>query len=130
MTLYDSSVLIDYLDDDVEAKRYVESHLDTLAVAPPIVLFEVYQGEVFKTGPADFDAVDRALSWLTVVDVSADMARAAGELQNALQQQGEPLAARDAFIAGTASALDERLAVADSDFEVKGITDLIAVDFL
>lgn len=130
MTLYDSSVLIDYLDNNPDTKAYVESHLDERAVAPPLVLFEVYQGEVFKTGPADFDAVNRALGWLTVVDVSADMARAAAELQNALQQQGEPLAARDAFIAGTASALGDRLAVADSDFDVEGIEALIDVDFL
>lgn len=130
MTLYDSSVLIDYLDGDPDTEAYVESHLDERALAPPLVLFEVYQGEVFKTGPANFDAVDRALGWLTVIDVTADVARAAGELQNTLQQQGEPLAARDAFIAGTAKALGDRLAVADSDFDVDGLTDLIDVDFL
>lgn len=130
MTLYDSSVLIDYLDGDSNIETYVETRLDERAVAPPLVLFEVYQGEVFKSGRADFDAVDRSLAWLTVVDVTAEVARAAGELQNALQQQGEPLAARDAFIAGTAKGLGERLAVTDSDFDVEGITDVIDVDFL
>lgn len=130
MTLYDSSVLIDYLDGDEDAVAYVETHLDEHAVAPPLVLFEVYQGEVFKTGPADFDAVDRALRWLTVVDETAALARAAGELQNELHERGEPLAARDAFIAGAAMGLDERLAVADSDFDVDGITDVIDVDFV
>jgi len=61
MTLYDSSVLIGYLDGEEDAVDYVRTHLDQRAVAPPLVLFEVYQGEVFKTGPADFDAVDGAL---------------------------------------------------------------------
>ena len=41
MTLYDSSVLIDYLDGDSSTISYVESHLDELSIAPPIVLFEV-----------------------------------------------------------------------------------------
>lgn len=130
MTLYDSSVLIDYLDGDAETEAYVEDHSDDRAIVPPLVLFEVYQGEVFKTGPARLDAVDRALAWLTVVDVTADVARAAAALQDTLKRRGAPLAARDAFIAGTARSLGERLAIADSDFDVDGITDVIDVDFL
>lgn len=130
MTVYDSSVLIDYLDGVDEAVTYVDDHLDERAVAPPLVLFEVYQGEVFKTGPADFAAVDGALEWVTVVDVTADHARAAGELQDELQRRGETLAARDAFIAGVARNLDERLVVSDADFDVSGIIDVLEVDFL
>jgi predicted nucleic acid-binding protein len=90
VTLYDSSVLIDYLDGDAATAEYVETHLDERSVAPPLVLFEVYQGEVFKTGPAEFDAVDRALGWLTIVEETAALARAAGELQNELRTRGTP----------------------------------------
>lgn len=130
MTLYDSSVLIDYLAGVDAVVDYVENHLDERAVAPPLVMFELYQGEVFKSGPADFDAVDGALGWLTVIDETADLARTAGELQDDLHRRGEPLAARDAFIAGSARGLGERLVVTDSDFDVKGITDVLEVDFL
>jgi len=130
MTLYDSSVLIGYLDGEEDVVNYVRTHLDERAIAPPLVLFEVYQGEVFKTGPAEFDAVDGALEWLTVVEETAKLARAAGELQVELHRRGEPLAARDAYIAGAAKALDERLVVADSDFDVDGITHIVDVDFL
>jgi tRNA(fMet)-specific endonuclease VapC len=128
MTLYDSSVLIDYLDGDPAAVEYVEDHLDERAVAPPLVLFEVYQGEVFKTGDADLDAVDAALGWVTVVEADASVARAAAELQATLHEQGTALAARDAYVAGAAAALDERLAVADADFDVAALTDAIDVD--
>lgn len=130
MTLYDSSVLINYLDGKEATVEYVEDHLDERAVAPPLVLFEVYQGEVFGSRPTDFDAVDGALAWLTVVDGSAAFARCAGELQSHLHGRGEPLSARDAFIAGSAIALEERLAVADSDFDVPGLTEQLAVDFV
>lgn len=130
MTLYDSSVLIDYLDGDADTVRYVENHFDERTVAPPIVLFEIYQGEIFKTGQADFAAVDRALEWLTIIDVTQGLARAAGELQNELQLVGKPLAARDALIAGLAYGLGEHLVVADSDFVVEGLADLVAVEFL
>lgn len=130
MTVFDSSVLIDYLDGDETALNYVEEHRDERAVAPPLVLFEIYQGEVFKSGSADFDAVDGALGWLTTVDETPTHARSAGMLQNSLQSGGEPLAARDAYIAGTAKALDERLVVADSDFDVQGIRDELDIEFL
>ena len=130
MTVYDSSVLIDYLDGVDEAVTYVDKHLDERAVAPPLVLFEIYQGEVFKSGPADFAAVDGALEWVTIVDVTAEHARAAGQLQDELQRRGETLAARDAFIAGVARGLDERLVVSDADFDVSGITDVLEVDVL
>jgi len=130
MTLYDSSVLIDYLDGDVDAVEYVKRHADERAVAPSLVMFEVYQGEVFKSGDADFDALEGALEWLTVIEETGELARAAGELQNELRENGGPLAARDAFIAGTARGLGERLVVADSDFDVSGLTDAVRIDFL
>ena len=130
MTLYDSSVLIDYLDGLRDTIAYIQDHIDDRAVAPPLVLFEVYQGEVFKTGPTDLDAVDGALEWLHVVDVIEGHARVAAELQDHLAVAGTPLTARDAFVAGSALALDEPLAVADTDFDIEGLDDLIRIDFL
>ena len=128
MPCYDSSVLIDYLDGGEAAVTYVEDHADERAVAPPLVLFEVYQGEVFKTGPADFEAIDGALAWLEVVEETRSLARAAAELQDALQERGTPLGARDAYIAGTAAGLGERLVVADADFDV--VADHLDLDVL
>lgn len=130
MTVYDSSVLIDYLDGDDEAIAYVDDHLDERAVAPPLVLFEIYQGEVFKSGSTNLAAVEGALEWVTVVDGTTAVARAAGELQDELRQRGQPLAARDAFVAGTAAEHGERLVVSDSDFDVPGLADLVDVDLL
>lgn len=130
MTLYDSSVLIDYLDGVEEAVDYVAASADERAVAPPLVLYEVYQGEVFKSGPADFAAVDGALEWLTVVDETRELAREAAVLQDALRSRGTPLNARDAFIAGAARGLGETLAVADSDFDVEAIEAELDVDFV
>jgi hypothetical protein len=130
MTLYDSSVLIEYLSGTDDAVEYVTSKAEERALAPPLVLFEVYQGEVFKSGSADFDAVDDALEWLTVVDESREFARSSAELQDHLAADGTPLAARDAFIAGAASHLGETLAVADADFDVAGLASRLDVDFV
>jgi len=130
MTVIDSSVLIDYLDGKDSTVQYVQDRVDEVALAPPLVLFEVYQGEVYKTGPADFEAVELALSWVSVARTTADTARAAAELQVELRSRGQPLSARDAFVAGVASTLDERLAVADSEFDVPGLTEYLEVDFV
>ena len=67
---------------------------------------------------------------MTVVEEPGELARAAGELQDSLQRSGEPLSARDAFVAGTAIGLGERFVVVDSDFDVPGLTDVLDVDFL
>jgi len=107
MTLYDSSVLIDYLAGDGTAIDYIEAQLDERAVAPPLVLFEVYQGEVFKSGPMDLTAVDGALEWLTVVDTTGAHA-ARCRTQAACHQHGEPGGPR-CVRRGTALALGERL---------------------
>lgn len=130
MTLYDSSVLIDYLEGDTAAVAYIEDHVSERAVAPPLVLFELYQGEVYKSGPADFDAVDEALAWVTFVQETNGVARAAAALQADLRDSGDPLAARDAFIAGTADVLDEPLVASDGDFAPLVTSDALDVTLL
>ncbi|MFO8115999.1 MAG: PIN domain-containing protein [Halorubrum sp.] len=130
MTVYDSSVLIDYLAGRDAAVEYVHDHADEPANAPPLLLFEVYQGEVFRSGTTDLDAVDDALDWLRTVDTSAVVAREAAALQNALRDRGDPLAARDAFIAGTAVTRNERLAVSDADFDIDGLRDVLDLDLV
>ena len=128
--MYDSSVLIDYLAGRDAVVEYVYTHADERAVAPPLVLFEVYQGEVFRSGSTDLDAVDDALDWIQVIDTSARVAREAAVLQDALRDRGDALAARDAFIAGTALTLDESLAVSDADFDVDGVRDVLDLDLV
>ncbi|GAB3687535.1 hypothetical protein GCM10028857_20720 [Salinarchaeum chitinilyticum] len=130
MTCYDSSVLVDYLDGDEDAVEFVANRAEERAVAPPIVAFELYQGEVFKTGTTAFDDLEEALAWLDIVEETPAMARAAAELQDQLHQQGAALSARDAFIAGSAIELGETLAVADDDFDVDGVRDALDVAFV
>lgn len=130
MVLYDSSVLIDYLDGVEAAVSYAEAHADERAVTIPLVRFEIYQGEVYKAGEADFDAVDGALDWLVVVEESAALARTAAELLEYVASRGSPLAARDAYIAGAAASLDERLVASDSDFDTDALGERLVVDLI
>ncbi len=47
MTLYDSSVIIEYLAGNTTVIDYISAHSYETARVVPLVLFEVYQGEVF-----------------------------------------------------------------------------------
>ena len=130
MVLYESSVLIDYLDGVDSVLTYIEGHADERAVTIPLVLFEVYQGEVYKSGATDFAAVEQALDWVEVIDESAVLARDAAELLDFLASRGSAFAARDAYIAGAAAGLEQRLAVSDADFDTDALRERVEIDLL
>ena len=121
MGLYDSSALIEYLDGNETVVEYISAHADERAITVPLVAFEVYQGEVYRTGPTDFDGVENALQWLEVVETTARDARQAAAVLSRVHDAGAPLAARDAFIAGTAAANDETLVATDTDFDTEAL---------
>jgi len=130
MVLYDSSLLIDYLDGDDAAVEYVKEHSDGAAVTVPLVMFEVYQGEVFKPGESDFDGLESALSWVEVIEEKASYAREAAELQEKMKDAGKPLSAREIYVAGAASAANEKLVATDSDFGVPMLRGAIPVEIV
>ncbi|MFW6436987.1 MAG: PIN domain-containing protein [Halococcoides sp.] len=130
MTCYDSSVLIDYLAGEDRAVDFVTAQTDQRSVAPPLVLYEVYQGEVHRSERADFDAVESALEWLTVPETGRSVARMAAELQASLAREGTPLAARDAFVAGAAAVWDEPFVVSDADFDVPALYERLDLTVL
>lgn len=125
MVLLDASVLIDYLGGDEAVVDAIQDRATERLWTISLVAFEVYQGEVFKSAPADFDELERRLQWLSVEPVEPDEVRAAGELQDYLHADGVALAPRDAFVAGAAFASGEPLAHRDSDFEVERLRERV-----
>jgi hypothetical protein len=109
---------------------HAETHADERAVTVPLALFEIYQGEVYRSGAADFDAIDDALDWLVIADESAGVARDAAELLAFVASRGSSLAARDAYVAGAAMSLDERLVASDADFDTDALREKLPVDLL
>jgi len=128
MVLYDSSILIDYLEGKEDGVGHVKGLLDETAITVPLVMFEVYQGEVFKPGESDFDGLESALGWVEVVDEKPSYARRAAELQDRLDDAGESLSARDVYVAGAASATNETLVATDSDFDNGSLREIIDVE--
>lgn len=130
MVCYDASVLIDYLAGDEDVLAFVERRADANPVTVPLVLYEIYEGEIFRPGQGDFDALESRLDWLHVVDSTRRFARQAAEVQAALESEGAYLAPRDAYVAGAARALNEPLATRDGDFDedaVRAHVDVVVV---
>lgn len=117
MVLLDASVVIDYLAGDDEVVTFVQARADEQLRTIPLVAFEVYQGEVFKPSPTDFDRLETSLGWLTITETDRSVSRQAAELQNRLQDDGAGLGPRDAFIAGAVAEWNELLAHRDDDFD-------------
>lgn len=131
MTLYDSSFLIDYLDNDPETVAYAERHAREQAKTIHLVCYEVYLGERHTTGEPDFEAVGDALSWVTVVNYqSSRTSRNAAELMARVHEQGAPLGAVDGFIAAAAWELNETLVTRDTDFDTPAVRTEIDVDLV
>lgn len=127
MVLFDASALIAYLSGDETVVDFLEAHADERTVTVPLVLFEVYQGEIFKPSETDFDELDRRLEWLSVVETDRHTARRAAELQAHCHDAGVPLAPRDAFVAGSAAATGEPLVHRDGDFDADALADRLDV---
>ena len=131
MTLYDSSVLIDYLDGDQEVVAYAENNADEEAKAVHLALYEVYLGELYTEGDPNFDAVEDALSWITAVSYqSTKSSRRAAELMARLQTTGHSLAFRDGYIATAAWEMQEPLVTRDADFDIPALREEIDVEVI
>lgn len=131
MTVFDSSVLIDYLDGDDDVVAYAEEHAREQTKTVHLALYEVYLGELYTDGEPDFAAIDEALSWVQVVDGEGPrFSRDAAALMARLQQSGHTLAPRDGYIAASAWSMNERLVTRDADFDTPAVRAEIDVDIL
>lgn len=130
MALYDSSILIGCLEGEDAAVELVKKHSDETAITVLLIMFEVYQGEVFSPGEPDFDGLESALGWLEVIDEKPAYAREAAELQEEMSLSGNPLSVRDVYVAGAASATGEKLMTTDSNLDDDVLRDAVGVELV
>jgi len=131
MTLYDSSVLIDYLDGDPEVVEYAKAHATEEAKTTHLALYEVYLGELYTEGDPNFDTVEGALSWVSAINYeSVRSSRRAAELMARLHEAGSSLSFRDGYIAAAAWEMQELLVTRDADFDVPALREEIDVELI
>ena len=128
MKCYDSSFVIDYLDGSRSAIEYLEAHVDEPRYIPSVVLFELYQGELFSRGPPQFERLQHRLGWADPVPFTATTALETGVLLDELATDGRALTPRDAMIAGTARELGATLVTSDGDLTNDELRSVLDVD--
>ena len=124
MTFLDSSTIIEYLRDN----QTVIDYLDTREPwrTSTICVFEVLNG---PAGSPGFDPVEERQKFggVKALEFNEQLALEAIRLQNASIRDGSELSHRDAMIAATARSTGEEYVVADSDFEIDPLEDLMEV---
>jgi predicted nucleic acid-binding protein len=125
MTVLDSSVIIDYLDNVQHVVEFVDDQ-PTLFTSS-ICVYEVLVGEVFSDGSTDIHGTREDFGRVAALDFSESIAIEAVHLQQRLQETGDTMPARDLFIAATARSTGDELVVADSDFETEQLEELMSV---
>jgi predicted nucleic acid-binding protein len=129
MKCLDSSLLIDYLNEDEAALAYISDHLDEPLYASSVTLFELYQGAVFGGDEREPEATRHHLDWLDeVLPFTEETALETARLQSELLEEGKPLQPRDAMIAGTAREVGATLVAGDGDFTDDDVQAVASVE--
>lgn len=123
MTFLDSSTIIEYL----RGNRTVIEYLDERQPwwTSTICVFEILNG---PAGTADFDPIEerQTFSGVQALEFNEQLALEAARLQHEAVKAGE-LSHGDAIIAATARSTGDEYVVADSDFEIQPLEDVMDV---
>jgi predicted nucleic acid-binding protein len=124
MRFLDSSTIIQYLKDDQTVYDYLDESNPWWTST--ICVFEVLNG---PAGTPGFDPVDvrQQFGGVEALEFNEQLALEASRLQDAAVKDGSELSPRDAMIAATAYSTGDEYVVADGDFDISPLTDLMTV---
>lgn len=124
MTFLDSSTIIEYLRDN----RTVIEYLDKAKPwwTSTICVFEVLNG---PAGTPGFDPIEERQKFggVQALEFNEQVALEAARMQDAAVGDGSELSHRDAMIAATARSTGDEYVVADSDFQIEPLEDMMRV---
>jgi hypothetical protein len=124
MTFLDSSTIIEYLRDN----RTVIEYLDKAKPwwTSTICVFEVLNG---PAGTPGFDPIEERQKFggVQALEFNEQVALEAARMQDAAVRDGSELSHRDAMIAATARSTGDEYVVADSDFQIEPLEDMMRV---
>jgi len=103
MLVFDNNLLSDYLDGTDSARQFLKQYEQVAWAVPSIVLYEAYMGSVHGYIGASPSLIRQAVTAsMEVLDVTAETADTAADLQDELLNRGVPAAHPDALIAASA----------------------------
>lgn len=127
MTFLDSSVIIDYLDDDTFAVDYVNDETTAPYFTSVICVYEVLMGPVKSDETTSLQDERDTFGWIRSLPLNETIALEAARLQDHLTDRGDQMPARDVIIAATARSTGDKLVVADTDFHADRLRQFVDV---
>lgn len=124
MTFLDSSTIIEYLRDNQAVIEYLDDRQAWWTST--ICVFEVLNG---PAGTPGFDPIEarQQFSGVQALEFNEQLALEASRLQHEAVRDGGELSHRDAMIAATARSTGDEYVIADSDFEIAPLQDVMDV---
>lgn len=124
MTFLDSSTIIEYLRDNPTVIEYLNTEEPWWTSA--ICVFELLNG---PAGAANFDPIEERQKFggVRALEFNEQLAVEAARLEDSAVKNGSELSHRDAMIAATARSTGDEFVVADRDFDIDPLVDLLPV---
>lgn len=117
MKLLETSLLVDYLNEQPYTIAYLESNAQAEYAISTITLYEVYAGAIRSTASGEtIKTIMDAIAWADVVAFNEPAAREAADIRAALLDRGSPIPAPDILNAGVARARNSELIATDEHF--------------
>ena len=124
MTFLDSSTIIEYLRDNQTVIEYLDTGKPWWTST--ICVFEVLNG---LAGTPGFDPIEERQKFggVHALEFNEQLALEAARMQHAAVTDGSELSHRDAMIAATARSTGDEYVVADSDFQIAPLEEMMRV---
>lgn len=125
MIVFDTTFLVDYLNEEPAAAAFLEEHSGTPFFAPTLALFEAYRGGARTAGRDGVETVQTALDWIEPIALTEPVVREAALIEAELLENGSPINLGDLVIAGICRHNGGRLVTRDGDFDrIEGLETL------
>jgi tRNA(fMet)-specific endonuclease VapC len=128
MLVFDNNLLSDYLDGTDSARQFLQQYEQEAWAVPSIVLYEAYMGSVHGYIDGSPSVIRQAVTAsMDVLDVTAETADEAADLQDELLGRGVPADHPDALIAASAREHGGMFATAEKHFWKDEVQSVLSV---
>jgi predicted nucleic acid-binding protein len=128
MLVFDNNLLSDYLDGTDSARQFLTQYEQEAWAVPSNVLYEAYMGSVHGYIEGSPSLLRQAVTAsMEILDVTAETADVAADLQEELLSRGVPADHPDALIAASAREHGGTFATAEKHFWKDEVQSVLSV---
>lgn len=128
MLCFDTSFLVDYVDGREATATFLAANEREAFYTPTVALFELHRGEIDPEAGRDRETISGWFDWAQPLPLSAAAAAEAATIDASLHDDGSPIGARDALIAGIARDAGATVVTRNTD-EFRRVPSLDVVSY-